>query len=61
MTELYPLKLSPVAKSAIWGGQRLKSEWRKPSDLDTVAETWELTVREKENNDIFNNHLIDKF
>ena len=60
MTELYPLKLSPVAKSAIWGGQRLKSEWRKPSDLDTVAETWELTVREKENNIVQNGAFLGK-
>lgn len=51
---LYPFKLSPVAKSAIWGGQRLRRDWHKPSDLDTVAETWELTVREKENNVIQN-------
>ena len=60
MTDLYPLKLSPVAKSAIWGGERLKTEWHKPSDLDTVAETWELTVREKENNVVQNGTFAGK-
>lgn len=60
MTNLYPLKLSPVAKSAIWGGQRLRSEWHKPSDLSTVAETWELTVREEENNTVQNGAFSGK-
>lgn len=60
MTDLYPLKLSPVAKSAIWGGQRLRSEWHKPSDLSVVAETWELTVREKENNTVQNGAFSGK-
>ncbi|MBQ8358274.1 MAG: class I mannose-6-phosphate isomerase [Clostridia bacterium] len=51
---LYPLKLTAVAKSAIWGGQRLRRDWSKQSDLPVIAETWELTVREKENNVIEN-------
>lgn len=57
---LYPFKLSPVAKSAIWGGERLRRDWHKHSDLDTVAETWELTVREKENNTIQNGPFAGK-
>ncbi len=60
MTDLYPLKLSPVAKGAIWGGQRLRAEWHKPTDLDVVAETWELTVREKENNTVQNGAFAGK-
>lgn len=54
MSYFYPMKLTPVAKSAIWGGERLRRDWNKPSDLPVVAETWELTVREKENNTIQN-------
>ena len=54
MTNLYPLKLAPVAKSAIWGGQRLRRDWDKQSNLDAIAETWELTVRPNENNIIKN-------
>lgn len=50
----YPLKLIPVAKTAIWGGERLRRDWGKESDLPNVAETWELTVRKNENNTIQN-------
>ena len=42
---LYPLKLVPVCKEIIWGGTRLKSEYGKVSDLEKIAESWELTVR----------------
>jgi len=42
---LYPLKLVPVCKEIIWGGTRLKSEYGKVSELDKIAESWELTVR----------------
>lgn len=42
---LYPLKLTPVCKEIIWGGNRLKSEYGKVTDLEKVAESWELTVR----------------
>lgn len=44
----YPLKLTYIAKSAIWGGSRLALEWGKQGDGDNIAETWELSVREKE-------------
>ncbi len=44
----YPLKLTYIAKSAIWGGSALSERWGKCSDGDNIAETWELTVREKE-------------
>ncbi len=46
MKSFYPLKLSGVTKSPIWGGTRLVSEWGKISpDAPTVGESWELTVR----------------
>ena len=50
----YPLKLDCVAKSAIWGGNRLRESWNKQGDGENIAETWELTVREKENSKITN-------
>lgn len=43
--ELYPLKLSYIAKERIWGGERLKTEYGKQSDTDRLGETWELSVR----------------
>ena len=45
MTKLYPLKLTGVTKSPIWGGTRLLKDWNKSSDRETVGESWELTVR----------------
>ena len=50
----YPLKLDCVSKSAIWGGNRLRNNWGKQGDGENIAETWELTVREKENSKITN-------
>ena len=40
-----PIKLSPVYKEIIWGGKRLINEYNKKTDLNNVAESWELTVR----------------
>ena len=43
---LKPIKLNPVFKEIIWGGNRLKREYNKKSDLNNIAESWELTVRQ---------------
>lgn len=37
-------KIDPVFKDYIWGGQKLKSEYGKKSDLEKVAESWELST-----------------
>ena len=42
---LKPIKLKPIFKEIIWGGNRLKTEYNKESDLNNIAESWELTVR----------------
>ena len=44
----YPLKLSYTAKTAIWAGTRLKTEFGKVSEHQTVSESWELSVRDDE-------------
>lgn len=44
----YPLKLSYIPKSAIWGGTRLSREWGKQSNDERIGETWELSVRSQE-------------
>ncbi len=38
------LKISPVFKDYIWGGTKLKTLYNKKSDLDIVAESWELSI-----------------
>ena len=38
-----PIKLSPAFKDYLWGGTRLKTEFGMKSNLDKVAEAWELS------------------
>ncbi len=37
------VKLTPAYKSIIWGGNKLKTEYGKDTDLCPLAETWELS------------------
>ena len=39
-----PVLLSPAFKDYLWGGTRLKEEYGKKSDLEKVAESWELST-----------------
>ncbi len=43
---LKPIKLNPIFKEIIWGGNRLKTDYNKVSNLNNIAESWELTVRD---------------
>lgn len=38
------LKLNPIFKDYIWGGDKLKTLYGKQSELDKVAESWELST-----------------
>ncbi len=38
------VKLTPAFKEYIWGGTRLKTEYNKKTELETVAESWELSA-----------------
>lgn len=61
MKTFYPLFLSGVTKSPIWGGTRLPLEWNKCSPASsTVGESWELTVRQKEMSAVKNGALAGK-
>lgn len=42
MKQIY--KLTPVFKNYIWGGNKLVRKWNKNSSLNTIAESWELSV-----------------
>lgn len=37
-------RLIPVYKSIIWGGSRLKERYNKMTDVDPLAESWELSA-----------------
>ena len=53
----YPLRLSYYAKTALWGGDTLKTAWNKPCEFDKLAETWELTVRPEADNRVLGGAL----
>lgn len=38
------VKLCPVFKDYIWGGDKLKREYNKKSSLQKIAESWELAI-----------------
>ena len=40
---LYPLKLKAAFKDYLWGGTRLRDEFNKQTDINPVAESWELS------------------
>lgn len=42
--DLSPVKLIPTCKDYIWGGTRLKTEFKKGTNLEKVAESWELSA-----------------
>ena len=39
-----PVKLLPAFKDYLWGGTKLKTEYNKKTDLQKVAESWELST-----------------
>jgi mannose-6-phosphate isomerase len=41
-----PLKLKAAFQDYIWGGTRLRDEFGKESDLERLAESWELSCHE---------------
>ena len=58
MTESrYPMKLSYITKSPLWGGRRLLDDWGLQASENTVGEAWMLTVRDKEKSVILNGAL----
>ena len=39
----YPLRLRPAFKDNLWGGDRLKKDYHKQTDMTPLAESWELS------------------
>jgi mannose-6-phosphate isomerase len=50
----YPIKLEPITKTALWGGRRLKEQYKIKSDLGKVSEAWVLSLRPGDENIIAN-------
>lgn len=51
---MYPIKLTAALKDYLWGGTRLKEDFNKKSDLEKVAESWELSCHKDGNSVIAN-------
>lgn len=49
----YPLKLAPIAKTALWGGNRLRP-LAPEAPFDNISEIWALSVRDGDNSVILN-------
>ncbi len=49
-----PIKLTPVFKEIVWGGNRLKEDYGFKSELNNIAEAWMLCAREDGDNIIEN-------
>lgn len=39
------VRLLPAFKDYLWGGTKLKENYNKKTDLDIVAESWELSTQ----------------
>lgn len=47
-----PLFLTPALKDYLWGGNKLKTEFSKVTELEKVAESWELSCHKDGNSHI---------
>jgi mannose-6-phosphate isomerase len=53
------LKLKPALKDYLWGGRRLVDEYNKESDLEKVAESWEMSNHKDGSSTIVNGKYKD--
>lgn len=58
---LYPMKLEAPLKEYLWGGTRLKDEYGKKTNLDKVAESWELACHKDGKSKIVNGEAAGLF
>lgn len=57
---MYTLKLKPALKDYLWGGTRLKTEYKMESDLEKVAEAWVLSTHKDGPSVVLNGELCGK-
>lgn len=54
---LYPLKFHPILKQKIWGGNKLKTALKKPSENGSIGESWEISTVDDEISIVSNGEL----
>ena len=57
---MYPIKLNPIFKEIVWGGERLKNDYGYESDLKNIAEAWVLSARNDGDNTVKNGVYANK-
>lgn len=57
---LHPLKLKAAFKDYLWGGTRLRDEFNKQTDINPVAESWELSCHHDGHSIVCNGEFTGK-
>jgi mannose-6-phosphate isomerase len=55
-----PLKLQPIFKDYLWGGTKLKTDYNKQTNMEIVAESWELACHKDNKSVIINSEFAGK-
>jgi mannose-6-phosphate isomerase len=54
---LYPIRLKPIYKSLIWGGEKLKEDYGKTDAPEMTGESWEISMVEDNISEVDNGFL----
>ena len=57
---MYPLLLKPTVKDYLWGGTKLKTEYRYETDREIAAEAWVLSCHKDGQNTVINGEFSGK-
>ena len=57
---MYPLLLKPAVKDYLWGGTRLKTEYKYETEKDIAAEAWVLSCHKDGADTVINGELAGK-
>lgn len=57
---MYPLLLNPAVKDYLWGGTRLKTEYKYETEKDIAAEAWVLSCHKDGVDTVINGELAGK-
>lgn len=57
---IYPMKTKAPLKDYLWGGTSLKTNYGKESELEKIAESWELACHKDGNSIIINGEFANK-
>ncbi|MEE1239594.1 MAG: type I phosphomannose isomerase catalytic subunit [Acutalibacteraceae bacterium] len=57
---MYPLLLKPAVKDYLWGGTRLKTEYKYETDKEKAAEAWVLSCHKDGADTVINGELAGK-